>query len=149
MFTLALSFFEIIKFYIFYLKNRSMSRITIFAMTPFDNKCQNLQMTPTHSCPSSYCFSDIIIIILTVESRSSTILALTTFDGKYQNLQKTFFALSLIVSEILILKNVDLQKVDQSYGAQISLLHHSMVNVKIYKRLPHMFALTFSEILTF
>ena len=38
---------------------------------------------------------------------------MTSFNGKNQNLQKTytFFTLALIVSEILTLKRVDLQKV--------------------------------------
>ena len=34
---------------------------TVFAMTPFDVKCQNLQMSSTHFCATSYCFRDIQI----------------------------------------------------------------------------------------
>ena len=33
---------------IWFPKSRSRSRITIYAMTPFDGKCQNLQMSSTH-----------------------------------------------------------------------------------------------------
>ena len=33
---------------------RSLSRSAIIEITPLDGKCQNLQMTPTHFCASSY-----------------------------------------------------------------------------------------------
>ena len=44
-----------------------------------------------------------------------------------------------------------LQKVGQGHGVQFSQGCHSMVNIKIYKSRPHIFALalTTSEILTF
>ena len=41
-------------------KSRSKSQSAIFSITPFDGKCQNLQMSPTHFCASSYIFRDII-----------------------------------------------------------------------------------------
>ena len=41
-------------------KSRSRSRSAIFS--PFDGKCQNLQMSPTHNCTSSYRFRDIEIL---------------------------------------------------------------------------------------
>ena len=34
--------------------SRSRSRIAIIEITPFDGKCQNLQMSPIHCCASSY-----------------------------------------------------------------------------------------------
>ena len=37
-----------------------MSQRRIFAITPFDGKYQNLQMSPTHFC--SYYFKDIKIV---------------------------------------------------------------------------------------
>ena len=35
----------------------------------------------------------------------------------------------------------DLQKVGHGHGVQLSQLHHSMANIQICKRLPHIFAL--------
>ena len=46
------------------LKRRSRTKTTIFAMTPFDGKCQNLQKTPIHLCTSSYHFRDTDILSL-------------------------------------------------------------------------------------
>ena len=40
---------------------RSRSLRKIVAVTPFEGKCQNLQMTPTHFCASSQHFRDIHI----------------------------------------------------------------------------------------
>ena len=42
-------------------KNISRSRSAIFAITPFDGICQNLQMFPTHFYAISYRFRDIDI----------------------------------------------------------------------------------------
>ena len=77
---------------------------------------------------------------------------MTPFDGKCQNLEKTnyIFALALANSDILTIKMFDLQKVGQGYGVWFSQWHHSMKNVKSYKRPTH-FALAFivSVILAF
>ena len=51
------------------------------------------------------------------------------------------FFLCIINPEMALFLIADLQKVGQDYGAQVSQLHHSMTNVKIYKCLPHIFAL--------
>ena len=42
-------------------KSRSMSRNAIFTITPLDDKCKNLQMSPTNFCTSSYRLRDIKI----------------------------------------------------------------------------------------
>ena len=72
-------------------KNRSGSHCTIFIMIPFDVKRQNLQMSFTHFCASSYCFRDIKIgNFLPSKSRSRSlcrIFAVTPIDDKCQNLQ--------------------------------------------------------------
>ena len=63
----------------------------IFIIRPFDGKCQNVQMTPTHFCASSYRFRDITILNCWPQKRRlrswSAILANTPFNGKGQNLQ--------------------------------------------------------------
>ena len=38
----------------------------------------------------------------------------------------------------------DLQKVGQGHRVQFSQKHHSIANVKIYKKFPHIFALALS-----
>ena len=43
-------------------KSRSRSRSTIFALTPFDGKCENLQKSPPHFCASSRCLRDIKVL---------------------------------------------------------------------------------------
>ena len=69
---------------------------------------------------------------------------MTPLDGKYQNLQMspTYFALALTVSEISFFFIFGLQILGQGHGVQFSQLHHSMANVKIYKRLAHICALS-------
>ena len=42
-------------------RNRSRSIIAIFAITPVDGKCRNLQISPIHVCTSSHRFRDIKI----------------------------------------------------------------------------------------
>ena len=68
------------------LKSRSRLRSTIFAMTLFDSKCQNLQMPPRHFRDSFYALRDIIFFNVwpsKIESNSrSKIFAITPFDGK-------------------------------------------------------------------
>ena len=49
--------------------------------------------------------------------------------------------LTLTVSDILKFKVCNFQRVYQGHGVQFSQWHHSMANVKIYKRLPYIFAL--------
>ena len=98
--------------------------------------------------------SDILKFIYFLPSKSrskssSTIFAMTTFDSKYQNLQDshTFFAILYLCREYSFLV-CDIQKVGKCHGVQIPRWHHSMVNIKIYKKkLTHMFALylTISE----
>ena len=84
-------------------KSRSRSRSTLFRLTPFDGKCQNLQKTPTHFFASSDRFRDIQILKVLASKvcwSQSTIFAFTPFDGKCQYLQKTptrFCASSLIL----------------------------------------------------
>ena len=39
--------------------------VQFFAITSFDGKCQNLQISPTHFCASSYSFRDIKIFPFT------------------------------------------------------------------------------------
>ena len=85
-----------------------------FAMTPFDDKCQNLQNNPAHCCAGSHRFRDINILNLLPSKRRSrpqcTIFAMPTFKGKCQNLQESaiHFPLALTVSYIckkITLKN--------------------------------------------
>ena len=91
----------------------------------------------------------------TFKSRSqsqSAIFAVTPCYDKCKNLQMSpqIFALALTVSEIHKFLICYLQKVGQDYGVQFCQLHHSMVNVKIYKCLQDIFfalALTVSEVL--
>ena len=60
-FELALTFSEIKMLNFLPLKSRSRSRCAIFAIIPFDGKCQNLQMSPIHFCARPYRFRDITI----------------------------------------------------------------------------------------
>ena len=89
--------FRDIKF-LFLLTSKSMSksRSFIFAITPFDCQCKNLQMSPRHFFrASSYRFTDIKDLnFLPQKSRSrsrSTIFAITSIDGKCENLRTSFF----------------------------------------------------------
>ena len=59
--TLALTVSDIYYFYILPSKSRSRSCSTIFTMTQFDGKCQNLQKIPVHFCANSYRFRGIEI----------------------------------------------------------------------------------------
>ena len=61
------------------------------------------------------------------------------FDGIVKTYKRLahIFALALTVSEILILKIVDLERPGQAHRARILQRRHSMANDKIYKRLPH------------
>ena len=66
MFALSLTISDIyIYIYIYILPPKCRSRLgsTNFVLTPFDGKCQILQMSPTHFCASSHRFEDIKISI--------------------------------------------------------------------------------------
>ena len=84
--------YQILPFQIYFVffcsKCRSRSWSEIFAITPIDCKCHNLQMTPTHFCASSYLFRDIKISnLLPSKSKSrsqSAIFAITPFHGKFK-----------------------------------------------------------------
>ena len=67
----------------------SMTRSAIFAITWFDGKYQNLQMSPTNFWAISYHFRQILNILFSISrSRSqSAIFTIAQFDGKCQNLQ--------------------------------------------------------------
>ena len=64
-----------------------------FQITPFDGKCQNLQIFPTHFCASSYCFRDIIFYLKKRSRswRSRSLSAITPFDDKCQIYKRHFF----------------------------------------------------------
>ena len=72
-------------------ESRSRSRSAIFAITPFDRKCQVLQMSLTNFCASSYRFRDLNSLnVLPSKSRSksrSATSAITPFDGKLAKLK--------------------------------------------------------------
>ena len=60
MIALALTVFEILKFYIFDLQKVGQGDgVQFFALTPLDGKCQNLQKTPT-ICSLILAVSDIL-----------------------------------------------------------------------------------------
>ena len=95
-----------------------MSRNAIIEITPF--KCQNLQMSLTHLCASSYRFADInILFFLPPNSRSrsrSAIYEITPFDGKCQNQQilTHIFTLALTISRYMNFFNIYLQSRSRS-----------------------------------
>ena len=72
-------------------ESRSRYRRTIFALTPFDGKCQKSTNVSIifFFCASFYRFIDITVLHLCPSKgryRSwKTIFAMTPFDGKYQN----------------------------------------------------------------
>ena len=131
----------------------SSSRSTIFAVAPFDGKCQNLQKTPINFCASSDHFRIKKIFILPSKSKSrspSTIFATTPLDDKCQNLQMTptHFCANSYCFRYLKFYLFNVKKVDQGHAVQFSQWHLSMANVKIYKCRTDIFAiaLTLSEI---
>ena len=62
--------FRDIKFELVTFINRSRSRSTTFALTPFDGKCQNVQKTHTYFCTSSIFFRDINFLNVYLKNRS-------------------------------------------------------------------------------
>ena len=70
-------------------RSRPRSRSAIFAITLFNVKCQNIQLSATRFSASSYRFKDITILnIWHPKSWSSwriVIFTITPFDGKCQN----------------------------------------------------------------
>ena len=116
----------------------------------------NQQKTHTFFCAGSYHFRDIIFYFISLPSKSrsrsqSTIFAMTSFAGKCHNLQKspTHFCASCYRFRIFFILFLPSKSKLRSRST-ISQWHHSMANVKIYKGLPHIFALalTVSKILT-
>ena len=110
---------HILTFYILYLqKYWWWSRNTIFALTPFDGKCQNLQMTSPHFGASSYRFRDNnILVVWPLKGRStsrSTIIAMTPFHGNWKNLHTSFlhfyFSLRYDMCEVAIERNRHAQR---------------------------------------
>ena len=84
-------------------RRREAVRATTAVMTPFDVKCQHLQMSPTHFCVRSYRVGDIKNLnLLPPISRSrswTAIIAITPFDCECQKLQMSPIH-SSVVSEI-------------------------------------------------
>ena len=113
----------------------------------------NLQKSPTYFCTSSYCFRDIIFLILDLEKvgnghgvQFSQLHHSMTNVKIYKCLQH-IFALALTISEIYIFKNFLPPKIrSRSWSAIFAITPKA--NVKIYKCLPQIFALalTISDI---
>ena len=103
-FALAHRFRDINFFNFWPSESRSMARSTIFAIIPFNGKCQNVHMSPTHFCTSSYRFRDVTILnFLPSKSSSrlrSTIFAIIPFDDKTFKCLTHIFVLAFTVSEI-------------------------------------------------
>ena len=108
-------------------------------MTPFDDKCQNLQMFLTPFRASSHRLRDTKTLnFKPSKSRSrsrSIIFKMTPFDDKCPNLQisPTHFCASSYHFGYMQICNC-LPSKSRSNGVQFSHLRHSMANVKIFKR---------------
>ena len=92
--------------YLNFFNFQKVGQSTIFAITPIDGKCQNLQMSPTHFC-ATLTVSQIKINKKFGPSKSrsrsrSEIFTITPFDGKCQICKclPLIFTLDLTVSEI-------------------------------------------------
>ena len=119
-------------------KSRSRSQSTIFALTLFDGKCQNLQKTSTHFCANCYHFRYIIFLFKKVDQDHGVQISHWYHSMANITIYKRLshiFVLALTVSDILIFLNFDLQKLGQCHILQFLHWHCSMENIKIYRRL--------------
>ena len=90
-------------------ERRLWSRSSIFAITSFDCKCQNLQISPTNFCASSYSFRvNTILNLLPSKSRSRSRSAITQLHHSITNktnlhMFSPYFELIHAVSELIFL----------------------------------------------
>ena len=108
--------------------------LQILLITPFDFKRQNLQMSLTNFCGSSYRYTFFKIFTAEKVDQGHGVqfsqLPHSMVNIKIYKYLPDIFVLARIVSEIQKYKHFDLQKVGQ---VQFWQLHHSMANVKIDK----------------
>ena len=118
-------------------------------MTPFDGKCQNLQIFHTHFCARPYSFRDTTFKkTLPPKSKSKSqraILAIAPFDGKCENLQMspTNFCAGSYRFRGKTFLIFNLQKVGQGQvRSAIFAITPFDGKRQIYKCLPQLFALS-------
>ena len=112
-------------------------------MTPFNGKCQNLQMSPTHFCTSSYHFRDIKNLPSKRRSRSHIkIFPITPFDNIFPNLKMSLTHFCSISYQRYKFKMLPPKSRSRSRSAILS-INSSMANIKIYKCPPHIYCASF------
>ena len=101
-------------------KSRSRSRTAISTITPFNGKCQNLQISHTNLFASSYHFKEFFWNFLLSKSRSGHGVQFSQLHDSMANVKiyKYIFALDLTVCENLIFQTFDIENVGQGHRTE-------------------------------